>query len=60
VHHAAGIVAARYRTSPADALLLLRAHAVAGDRRVLDVAEDVVAGADAFADSPLPVRGRER
>lgn len=60
VHHATGIVAARYRTSPADALLLLRAHAVAGDRRVLDVAEDVVAGADAFADAPLPVRGRER
>ena len=60
VHHATGIVAARYRTSPADALLLLRAHAVAGDRPVLDVAEDIVAGADAFADAPLPVRGRER
>jgi ANTAR domain len=53
VHQATGMILARYGTTPEDALLLLRAHAFAHNRPVMDVAEDIVTRRDAFPDSPL-------
>lgn len=43
VHQASGMVAAQLEVSVAEALIRLRAHAFADDRRLLDVATDVVA-----------------
>lgn len=43
VHQATGMVAARLEVSVGDALVLLRAHAYAADRPLLDVSRDVVA-----------------
>jgi hypothetical protein len=43
VHQATGIVAVQAVLGLAEALLLLRAHAFAADRPILDVARDVVA-----------------
>jgi ANTAR domain len=56
VHQATGMILARYRTSPEDALLLLRAHAFAQSRSVMEVAEDIVTRRDAFPDSPSTVQ----
>jgi hypothetical protein len=43
VHQASGMVAAQLEVSVAEALIRLRAHAFANDRRLVDVATDVVA-----------------
>ena len=43
VHQAAGMIAAQLQFSVSLALIRLRAHAFAADRRLTDVAEDVVA-----------------
>jgi hypothetical protein len=43
VHQASGMVAAQIEVSVAEALIRLRAHAFANDRRLADVAADVVA-----------------
>lgn len=43
VHQAAGMVAVQLEISVAEALVRLRAHAFANDRRLVDVATDVVA-----------------
>jgi len=42
VHQATGMVAARFEIGVGDALVLLRAHAYAVDRPLLDVSRDVV------------------
>lgn len=46
--HATGVVAAHYRVALPDALLLLRAHALADARSVVEVAEEVVSDADVW------------
>jgi hypothetical protein len=51
VHQAAGMVSAQLDISVADALARLRAHAFATDRRLSDVAEDVVARRLRFDDA---------
>jgi len=43
VHQATGMLVARFGVPPADALLILRAHAFSLGRPVLDVASDLVA-----------------
>nr|WP_301952375.1 ANTAR domain-containing protein [Rathayibacter sp. VKM Ac-2857] len=53
VYQATGMLLAHYGTTSENALLLLRAHAFAHDRSVMDVAEDIVKRRDAFPDSPL-------
>ncbi|TDX79048.1 ANTAR domain-containing protein [Rathayibacter sp. PhB151] len=53
VHQAMGVLLAHYRTTPENALLLLRAHAFAHDRSVTDVADDIVHHRHAFPGSPL-------
>jgi hypothetical protein len=50
VHQAAGMVAVQLDVSVAHALIRLRAHAFANDRRVADVAEEVVARTLRFDD----------
>ncbi|NQX17961.1 GAF and ANTAR domain-containing protein [Rathayibacter sp. VKM Ac-2857] len=53
VQQATGMLLARYRTTPENALMLLRAHAFAHDRSVMDVSDDIVKHRHAFPDSPL-------
>lgn len=53
VHQATGMIIARYRLGPDDALVLLRAHAFAQHRPVIDVAQDIVDRHDGFPDRPL-------
>lgn len=53
VHQATGMLLAHYGTTPENALLLLRAHAFAHDRSVMDVADDIVNHRHSFPDSPL-------
>ena len=43
VHQATGMVAAQMGIAVGEALLRLRAHAIGNDRRLADVASDVVA-----------------
>ena len=43
VHQATGMVLAQLRISPADALLLIRAHAYASGRTVRETAADITA-----------------
>jgi AmiR/NasT family two-component response regulator len=42
VHQATGMILAQMRVTPADALLVLRGHAFASGRTVLEVAADVI------------------
>jgi hypothetical protein len=44
VHQATGMIVAQLRITPQDALLVLRGHAFASSRTVLDVATDVIDG----------------
>jgi hypothetical protein len=44
VHQATGFLSVQASVGLADALLLLRAHAFAGERSLLEVARDVLAG----------------
>ena len=44
VHQATGMISVQAVLGLAEALLLLRAHAYAADRPILDVARDVIAG----------------
>lgn len=60
LRRASDILATRYRTSPRDALLLLRAHALADDRSVDAVAEEIVSDADAVTAGPRTTRTRAR
>ncbi len=50
VHQASGMVAAQLEVSVAQALIRLRAHAFGNDRRLADVAADVVARRIRFVD----------
>ncbi|MBF4463025.1 MULTISPECIES: GAF and ANTAR domain-containing protein [unclassified Rathayibacter] len=59
VHQATGMIIARYRTSPEEAHLLLRAHAFAQRRAVIDVAKDIVSQHDGFPDRPLTTEDEE-
>ncbi|ROQ60273.1 ANTAR domain-containing protein [Rathayibacter sp. PhB152] len=56
VHQATGMIIARYRLDSDDALVLLRAHAFAQHRPLVDVAQDIVARQDGFPDRPLTVQ----
>ena len=50
VHQATGMITAQLRIDPVDALALLSAHAFAQDRKVHEVAQDVVAGVIDFTE----------
>ena len=50
------MIIARYRLDSDDALVLLRAHAFAQHRPLVDVAQDIVARQDGFPDRPLTVQ----
>ncbi|WP_167542396.1 GAF and ANTAR domain-containing protein [Rathayibacter tritici] len=52
VHQATGMIIARYGSTADEALLLLRAHAFAQRRPVLDVAMDIVSRQDGFPGRP--------
>ncbi|SMH33133.1 ANTAR domain-containing protein [Rathayibacter oskolensis] len=52
IHQATGMILARYGTTAADALLLLRAHAFALGRTVADVAEEITDRRTGFPPSP--------
>jgi hypothetical protein len=51
VHQATGMVAVQAGASLAEALVLLRAHAYATNRSMLELARDVLSGAVTFTDS---------
>ncbi|PPF10299.1 transcriptional regulator [Rathayibacter sp. AY1E9] len=53
VHQATGMIIARYGSTAEEAQLLLRAHAFAQQRSVVDVASGIVARHDGFPDRPL-------
>ncbi|NQX11775.1 GAF and ANTAR domain-containing protein [Microbacteriaceae bacterium VKM Ac-2855] len=59
VHQATGMVLASLRITPEDALLIIRGHAFAQNRTVLDVADDIVARRIDFATLDLPARNDE-
>ncbi|PPG83269.1 transcriptional regulator [Rathayibacter rathayi] len=52
VHQATGMIIARYGSTADEALLLLRAHAFAQQRPVLEIATDIVSRHDGFPDRP--------
>jgi ANTAR domain len=52
VHQASGMIAAQLDIDVGQALVRLRAHAIGNDRRLADVAEDVVARLLRFDDRP--------
>ncbi|MWV59602.1 GAF and ANTAR domain-containing protein [Rathayibacter sp. VKM Ac-2754] len=55
IHQATGMIVARHRTTPGDALLLLRAHAFALGRTVADVAEEIADRRSGFPPPPSEI-----